>query len=99
MALYEYVCEACGPFEAWSGMDRSGLPCACPGCGADSARQLAAPGLALMNHTLRRALERSDRSAAEPRVAPRKHLAGCGCSLCSLRPGPKASSSRWAIGH
>lgn len=99
MALYEYVCDACGPFEAWTAIAASDQPCACPACGADSVRQLSTPGLALMNTSLRRALQRSDRSATDPRVVSRKHLAGCGCSLCSLRPASQPSSRRWAIGH
>ncbi len=56
MALYGYVCESCGPFEEWAAIAVAAEPCACPGCGAASERQLSAPNFALMNSSLRRAL-------------------------------------------
>jgi putative FmdB family regulatory protein len=99
MALYGYVYESCGPFEEWAAIAVAAEPCACPGCGATSERQLSVPNLALMNSSLRRALQRGDHTATDPRVVERNHLAGCGCSMCSLRRGPKPSSRRWAIGH
>jgi putative FmdB family regulatory protein len=99
MPLYDYACPDCGPFSAWSAMARAGEPCACPDCGRDGPRQLAAPHLATLNGSLRKALDRAERSTAEPRVVQRKHLAGCGCSLCSTRKAPRPLSSRWAIGH
>lgn len=99
MPLYDYACPGCGPFRAWATMARAAEPCACPGCGRGSPRQLAAPHLATMNGSLRQALARAERSSAEPRVVKRQHLAGCGCSLCATRRTPPPVSRRWAIGH
>lgn len=99
MPLYDYDCTVCGPFRAWAEMVRAEQPCACPSCGHAAARQLATPHLATMNSTLRRAMDRAERSSAEPRQAKREHLAGCGCSLCSIRKTPRRGSSRWALGH
>ena len=99
MPLYDYDCADCGPFRAWTAMDRAAEPCACPYCGQDAARQLATPHLATMNGKLRKAMDRAERSSAEPRLVKRKHLAGCGCSLCSTRKTPPPLSRRWAIGH
>lgn len=99
MPLYDYACPDCGPFRAWSSMAQADEPCACPGCGQDGARQLATPHLATMNGRLRHAMDRAERSSAEPRLAKRQHLAGCGCSLCSTRKTPPPASRRWALGH
>ena len=99
MPTYEYLCPDCGPFRAWTAMDRAAEPCACPYCGQDAARQLATPHLATMNGKLRKAMDRAERSSAEPRLVKRKHLASCGCSLCSTKKTPPPLSKRWAIGH
>lgn len=99
MPLYDYDCTGCGPFRAWSAMGDADAPCTCPDCGQAAPRQLAAPHLATMNGTLRRAMDRAERSSAEPRQMKRQHLAGCGCSLCSTRTTPRPASSRWALGH
>ncbi len=99
MMLYQYACDDCGSFETWAGMQRASAPCPCPTCGAASERELAVPGLNTMNGSLRKALSRSEKSSAEPRVVSRSHLANCGCRLCSTRGGQQALSRRWMIGH
>ncbi|MGH7071366.1 MAG: FmdB family zinc ribbon protein [Acetobacteraceae bacterium] len=99
MPLYQYACDDCGSFEAWTGMERANAPCLCPTCGAASARELALPGLNSMNGSLRKALVRSEKSSDEPRVVSRSHLANCGCRLCSGRNRPQPLSRRWMIGH
>ena len=99
MPVYDYDCADCGPFSAWGTMVRSAEACACPTCGRPSERQLARPHLATMNGKLRKAMDRAERSSAEPRVAKKEHLAGCGCSLCSTKRSPAPSSRRWALGH
>lgn len=46
MPLYEYVCEACGPFAAMRPLAAFDAPCDCPDCGAASPRNLlASPAL------------------------------------------------------
>jgi putative FmdB family regulatory protein len=45
MALYEYSCPACGPFEREQpGSLASAAPVACASCGLESARVFSAPG-------------------------------------------------------
>jgi putative FmdB family regulatory protein len=99
MPLYDYECADCGPFRAWAGMDEADHPHPCPLCGAHGRREIAAPYLNLMNGTLRKALARSERSSSEPRIAPKRHLASCGCSLCKHKKAPPRPSHRWALGH
>ena len=99
MPLYGYVCDDCGPFDAWSSMAEADRACACPQCESPGARDVAAPHLSLMNTTLRGALGRSERSAGEPKVVKREHLAGCGCKLCKVRAKPASPRHRWMVGH
>ncbi|HRO11981.1 FmdB family zinc ribbon protein [Amaricoccus sp.] len=97
MPLYDFVCGDCGPFRAWAVMAASEASADCPDCGAGCSRAVSAPRVSTLNGSLRSALARSERSIDEPRVVKRKHLAGCGCSMC--RPRANAVSSRWKIGH
>ena len=99
MPLYEYVCADCGPFSAWTPMAAAAEACPCPNCRASGERQLAAPHLAMMHGGLRKAMERADRSAVEPKVASRKHVDSCGCSLCSTRKKAPGVERRWMVGH
>lgn len=99
MPLYDYMCEGCGPFHAWAPMAEAAAPRPCPLCGEPGRREIAAPRLNLMNGSLRQAMARAERSSAEPRVAPRQHLANCGCSLCAHKKAPPPAHHRWAIGH
>ncbi len=97
MPLYNYVCDDCGPFDAWASMADANSDCACPQCETSSRRDVASPRLSLMNGTLRKALDRSERSTCEPKVVKRSHLANCGCKLCGR--GKTPPTRRWAIGH
>lgn len=99
MPIYNYQCGTCGPFEAWAPLADASAPCACPECGEAGLRQLAVPHLALMNPAVRKAMGRSEKSAAEPQVVKKAHLAGCGCSLCKLRPQANSVRKKWMIGH
>lgn len=99
MPRYDYVCDDCGPFQAWAAMDDADKDCTCSACGQMGLRQVAMPRLGLMNGKLRRALDRSERSSDQPRVMKRKHLDSCGCSLCGAKRKPPAVSRRWMIGH
>jgi putative FmdB family regulatory protein len=97
MPQYDFACEDCGPFQAWASMAEAEKSSPCPCCNGPGARELSAPYLATMNGKLRRALGRSERSADEPRLVKRQHLASCGCTLCRRKPA--SSSRRWMIGH
>ena len=98
MPLYEYACDDCGPFEEWSTLDKAAEPCRCPDCDRMASRQIAAPMLAMMNGSLRNALDRADKTSSEPRVVPRQHLSNCGCRMCGSG-GKTSGSRRWALGH
>lgn len=103
MPLYTYACEDCGPFESWSTMSAADCPADCPECKSAAARDLAMPYLGAMNGKngkLRRAMARSEKTASEPQVVSRAHLAGCGCSLCGTRKTKAAPiERRWSLGH
>ena len=77
MPIYEYECDACGVFSALRKISESSLPACCDMCGAESARIMSAPQLAVLGKTQREAHERNEKSAHEPRVAKRS---SCGCA-------------------
>ena len=106
MPVYEYACEACGPFTALRPMAQFKDPHDCPDCGdavrprlphraADLAGMDAGPGAAHATN------ERS-------RHAPRRssgHGAGCGCctpkKATSARAAAKSfpTARPWMISH
>lgn len=77
MPIYEYRCEACGPFTALRRLSEFEQPAHCDGCGALSPRIPSLPRLARMGHTVRVAHERNERSVHEP---ARVRRSSCGCS-------------------
>lgn len=99
MPNYTYLCTSCGPFSDWAQMADFARPTICPHCGGESRRDVALPQLAIMNPALRKAENRAERSGSEPRLAKKKHLAGCGCALCKLGPRTNNVRKRWSIGH
>ncbi|PWG61622.1 FmdB family zinc ribbon protein [Spiribacter halobius] len=78
MPLYDYRCPHCGPFQAWATMAESADPADCPACGVPAPRRPMAPFLNTMNGIRRKAQERNERSAHEPRVMGAGELAGLG---------------------
>lgn len=100
MPLYSYACEECGPFEGWAEMSEAEKAMCCPSCAAQAGRMMATPHLSMMTSGLRRALTRSEKTASEPRVVSREHLAGCGCALCASRKKTATPiERRWSLGH
>lgn len=100
MPLYTYSCDDCGPFDGWNTMSEADKPACCPACNAEALREMATPHLSTMNGTLRKALSRSEKTASEPKVVSREHLANCGCSLCASRKKkPPPIERRWSLGH
>lgn len=77
MPIYDYRCEQCGDFSVLRKMSESSLPATCIECGAQAARIISAPNLALMDGARRSAFERNEKSAHAPRQARRS---SCGCS-------------------
>lgn len=91
MPVYEYVCKKHGTFEALRPMESYADPCACPACGAQSARiMLTAPRLTARDRGQMRAHAVNERSASDPK---RSSSHGAGCACCSpARKGGKASA-------
>ena len=106
MPVYDYACDACGPFTVLRPMEEFREPCICPSCGASAPRAfLTAPALG-MDSRRRRAVATNERSAHEPRSSV-AHGAGCACcSGKSSRAATTASGGKsfpasrpWMISH
>lgn len=107
MPVYEYHCDAHGPFDALRPLAAYAEPCPCPAC-AQPARRilLTAPRLASSDRSRIAAHAVNERSAHEPRRS-KAHGAGCGC--CSgggarragAPPAAKGFPSKrpWMISH
>jgi putative FmdB family regulatory protein len=68
MALYAFICAACGPFDLVRPMADASAPARCPACGAPGRRVFSPPRLRLLATPRRAALETEERSAHEPEV-------------------------------
>jgi len=79
MPVYDYSCEACGPFTVLRPMAQFQDPHDCPDCGGACGRAfLTAPRIAGMDASLRAAHATNERSRHAPRRSG-THGAGCGC--------------------
>ena len=93
MPIYDYSCDACGPFTAFRPMADYDKPATCAGCGVLAPRVLlTAPSLATMEAGARHGMAVNERSRHEPRRS-RAHPSGCGCCGPSK---PKASATTGA---
>jgi putative FmdB family regulatory protein len=112
MPVYEYRCNACGPFTQMRPMAEYEQPALCPVCGAAAERViLTAPHLSTLSTQSRRAYAANERSANAPRTSSSlkgSHGAGCGCcsgrSFRSVRRGKGGTKSfpasrPWMISH
>jgi putative FmdB family regulatory protein len=113
MPIYEYLCEACGPFTELRPMAECEAPSDCPACGDSAPRvMLTAPRLAGMPTERLIAHGVNERSAHEPMVSgserAHRHSATCGCgSKTKTKPVPAAapvaksfpSKRPWMISH
>jgi len=84
MPIYDFHCEACGPFVAMRAIAERDRPAPCPACGTIGARRLTAPALALMAGDRRTAHATNERAAHAPRQSGEggsggRHRPGCGC--------------------
>ncbi len=91
MPLYDYGCDACGPFTEWRSMSRSSDPVPCTTCGNAARRIFTAPFIADMDPSNRIAHQRNEKSAHEPKVVSGKPSGHAPARLRARRP--------WAIGH
>ena len=104
MPVYDYACEACGPFTVLRPMAQFKDPHACPDCGDACQRAfLTAPNLASMDAGRRKAFATNERSAHAPRKSS-GHGAGCGCCSGTRTKAPTAAKGfpnarPWMISH
>jgi putative FmdB family regulatory protein len=85
MPVYEYLCDACGPFDELRPLAAFAQPCECPVCGAMAGRNLvSAPALGGS------ALGGSAGAPPSPGAGFTKHAGGCGC--CAPRRGLRADA-------
>ena len=68
MPVYEFRCEACGPFEAHHAMTDVPRSRECPGCGTTARRVFSVAGLSRANSPRARAIDDAARSAEAPDV-------------------------------
>jgi putative FmdB family regulatory protein len=80
MPLYDYRCATCGDFREFRRMMESGMPAACPVCGAPSERLIAAPFLAGREQDTANGSLRSDQTCVPWRPACRP---GCSHLRCA----------------
>ena len=112
MPVYDYLCDACGPFTEMRPMAECDLPHACPDCGANAPRALlTAPYFSCVSAERRRAHAVNERSAHAPKSSAEfKAAHGAGCSCCSGRAGRMVKRGRngnksfptsrpWMISH
>ncbi len=111
MAVYDYLCDACGPFTATRPMAECDESHDCPECGAAARRALlTAPHFSTMSSEHRRAHAANERSSHAPRTSAEfKAAHGAGCSCCSGQKslvkrgkgGAKSfpASRPWMISH
>jgi len=113
MPLYDFECQECGPFVAFSSIEERSRPAFCPDCGRMSRRVITAPNLCLMPTNTRTAHAVNERSQHAPRVR-RGHTcsAGCGCGtgsktvatttipkLGQFQTSTKKANRPWMLGH
>jgi putative FmdB family regulatory protein len=84
MPVYDYECEACGPFRVMRPMSESSEPYACPDCQRDAPRQITACNFSSLSRQTRLAHATNERSAHAPKRSTGAHGAGCAC--CSAKP-------------
>jgi len=68
VALYDYLCVGCGPFEISRPLGTAGPREICPICGRTAERAYGAPAVTSPRSAANRAREAADRSANEPQV-------------------------------
>lgn len=110
MPVYEYWCDAHGPFEAMRPMSQYDKPCDCPECGASAKRvMLSVPNIAGMDAASRTAHATNERSADSPKKLS-SHGPGCSCCSGGAKKGRKTlhrpdgsksfpSARPWMISH
>lgn len=104
MPMYDYQCVDCGGFTGWAPISRAAEPAPCPVCSSPGRRVISAPNLGRMNPDVKRAMNRNERAAHEPRMARRS--SGTGVSADPKRKAAPAQQAKtkinarpWMLGH
>ncbi|MFC7648787.1 FmdB family zinc ribbon protein [Streptosporangium lutulentum] len=71
MAIYEYLCPACGPFDVRLPMGTAPLSRDCSTCERGARRVFSPPGLSRVHPALSAALDRDEQSRDAPAVVSR----------------------------
>lgn len=93
MPLYQFACEAHGPFEVRRPMADAALPVLCATCARPATRLYTPPSLPALPAAVRAGLLREERSRHEPRLAARAEVE----RGAPLRR-PRRGSPPWALG-
>ncbi|MFC0241956.1 FmdB family zinc ribbon protein [Rhodopseudomonas telluris] len=100
MPVYEYMCDACGPFTDLRPMSEYEEPQPCPVCETTSPRViLTAPNFSCMPAAQRSAHATNEKSRNAPMSVGEykaKHAPGCGC--CSGLKKPSRLQTRTKSG-
>lgn len=94
MPLYEFRCDACGPFQELRPMQAASEPARCPVCQSTALRVFTPPNLYRTSPAYRKVRSREEQSAHEPEVVVRQPT-GAGANP---RPAPVVSRHPWAVG-
>ncbi len=91
MPVYDYLCDACGPFTDMRPMAECDDPQTCPSCAMMAPRAiLTAPNFFCMPSERRMAFATNERSANAPQtVAEYKARHGAGCGCCAPKKPPR----------
>lgn len=68
MAIYEYACPDCGPFDVRLPMGSAPPSRGCPACERDAPRLFSPPNLSRVHPALSAAFDREERSREAPAV-------------------------------
>jgi putative FmdB family regulatory protein len=93
--VYEFLCDDCGSFEQRRSFAAAGEPMACPSCGHEARRVYSMPNTRRMPAALSGAMDRSEKSAHEPKVIERP-ARGQRSSGKALR---HSHGRPWTLGH
>ncbi|MEL7026096.1 MAG: zinc ribbon domain-containing protein [Pseudomonadota bacterium] len=105
MPVYNYHCDACGPFEAVAPIAKFADPCQCPSCEAVAPRALAVPQLSTISVHNRKAHVINERSSDSPKRAKANGLTPSGPKIKSRarthQDGSKSmpSARPWMLSH
>lgn len=100
MPLYPYECRTGHRFDLLRPMAERDAPASCAHCGTSAARALAAPRLAVLSATQRRAHARNERSAHEPRRVSRAETSSAPAHVHATTCASGHAPGRpWMLGH